>query len=222
MQSDHRYTQPDLEHSALILIDVQNDFTLHDAPARIEGTLEIIPNLIGLLTMYRTRHLPIIHVVRLYRPDGSNVDVCRRSLIESGARIVAPGSEGAELVAELKPSLQVRLDADLLLNGDLQNISEQEYIVYKPRWGAFYGTGLEAFLRSIQVDTLVFAGCNFPNCPRTSIYEASERDFRLVVIRDALSGLYQRGEEEMEKIAVKILSVAELGAMFADAQGQLT
>jgi len=200
----------------LILIDVQNDFTLHDAPARIEGTLDIIPNLASLLTMYRTRHLPIIHVIRLYRPDGSNVDLCRRSLIESGSRIVTPGSDGAELVTELKSAVQVRLDANVLLNGDFQNIAEQEYIMYKPRWGAFYGTGLEAFLRSIQVDTLVFAGCNFPNCPRASIYEASERDFRIVLIKDALSGLYQRGEEEMEKIAVKIITVAELGRMHDD------
>jgi len=200
----------------LILIDVQNDFTLHDAPARIEGTLDIIPNLASLLTMYRTRYLPIIHVIRLYRPDGSNVDLCRRSLIESGSRIVTPGSDGAELVTELKSAVQVRLDANVLLNGDFQNIAEQEYIMYKPRWGAFYGTGLEAFLRSIQVDTLVFAGCNFPNCPRASIYEASERDFRIVLIKDALSGLYQRGEEEMEKIAVKIITVAELGRMHDD------
>ena len=34
----------------------------------------------------------------------------------------------------------------------------------------------------------MFCGCNFPNCPRTSIYEASERDFRVVLARDAISG----------------------------------
>lgn len=44
----------------------------------------------------------------------------------------------------------------------------------------------------------MFAGCNFPNCPRTSIYEASERDFRTVLVRDAISGLYERGEHERE------------------------
>jgi hypothetical protein len=53
---------------------------------------------------------------------------------------------------------------------------------------------------------VVFAGCNFPNCPRTSIYEASERDFRVVVARDALSGLYERGERELEGIGVQLMS----------------
>ncbi|WP_459872860.1 hypothetical protein, partial [Endothiovibrio diazotrophicus] len=51
-------------------------------------------------------------------------------------------------------------------------------MLYKPRWGAFYRTSLESHLRGLDVSTLVFSGCNFPNCPRTSIYQASERDFR--------------------------------------------
>lgn len=58
--------------------------------------------------------------------------------------------------------------------------------------------------------TLVFCGCNFPNCPRTSIYEASERDFRLAVARDAVSGLYERGERELEGIGVHLLDSAEV------------
>ncbi len=77
--------------------------------------------------------------------------------------------------------------------------------IYKPRWGAFHGTRLEEHLRAAGVDTLVFCGANFPNCPRTSIYEASERDFRVVLARDALSGLYERGEAELAGIGVLLL-----------------
>ncbi len=53
---------------------------------------------------------------------------------------------------------------------------------------------------------MVFCGCNYPNCPRTSIYEASERDFRVVLVRDAISGLYERGEMEMINIGVDLIS----------------
>jgi nicotinamidase-related amidase len=52
-------------------------------------------------------------------------------------------------------------------------------------------------LDGLGVNTLVFGGCNFPNCPRTSISEASERDFRLVLAEDAISGLYDRGRQEL-------------------------
>ena len=56
----------------------------------------------------------------------------------------------------------------------------------------------------------MFCGCNFPNCPRTSIYQASERDFRIVLAKDAISGLYERGCQELENIGVRVLSAAEV------------
>jgi nicotinamidase-related amidase len=59
-------------------------------------------------------------------------------------------------------------------------------------------------LSCLGVDTLVFTGCNFPNCPRASIYEASERDFRIVLPEDAISGLYPKGKEEMQNIGVHV------------------
>ena len=84
--------------------------------------------------------------------------------------------------------------------------------MYKPRWGAFFGTPLEQHLREQDISTLVFAGCNFPNCPRTSIYEASERDFRVVLARDAVSGLYDRGESELRNIAVGLMAASEIAS----------
>ena len=86
----------------------------------------------------------------------------------------------------------------------LQQIGTAEHVIYKPRWGAFYRTSLERHLRESGVDTVVFAGCNFPNCPRTSIYEASERDFRIVLVSDAVSGLYDRGVDECRAIGVDV------------------
>lgn len=82
--------------------------------------------------------------------------------------------------------------------------------MYKPRWGAFYETSLEDHLRRHGVSTIVFCGCNFPNCPRTSIYEASERDFRLVLAEDAISGLYEKGREELENIGVRLMPTARV------------
>ena len=82
--------------------------------------------------------------------------------------------------------------------------------MYKPRWGAFYNTPLEDHLRAHDVNTLVFCGCNFPNCPRTSMYEASERHYRVVLARDALSGLYERGERELANIGVRLMGASEV------------
>jgi nicotinamidase-related amidase len=197
------YTRPRPGSAALVLIDVQRDTYADSAPMLIEGTREAIPAMAELATAFRRRHLPIVHVIRLYKPDGSNADPVRRQAIEHGARFLAAGSMGARIAPELLPNA-VELDHELLLTGGFQQIGPREHVIYKPRWGAFYNTNLEPHLRDNGSDTVVFAGCNFPNCPRTSIYEASERDFRIVLVSDAMSGLYDRGIEECRRIGVRV------------------
>lgn len=203
-------TQPQTQTSALITIDVQNDFTLPGAPMAIPGTYERIGLMRELLLAFRAARRPIVHIVRLYLPDGSNVDLCRREEVRQGLALVNPDTPGAELVSALKPRPDIQLDAARLLAGEFQPIGPEEWILYKPRWDAFYRTPLEAHLRRLGVDTLVFCGCNFPNCPRSSIYGASNRDFRLVLATDAVSGLYERGLEELRGIGVTLMTTREI------------
>jgi nicotinamidase-related amidase len=198
------YTKPHWNRSILITIDTQNDFTLPNAPAEIKGTAAIVPNMSELLQAYREKGLPILHVIRLYKEDGSNVDICRREVVENGAKIAVPDTEGAELVREIRPVHSKSLNANSLFNGDFQSINNNEWVMYKSRWGAFYKTDLEQFLHNHEIDTLVFIGCNFPNCPRTSMYEASERDFRVVMVSDAMSQVYDKGIQEMSNIGIYV------------------
>ena len=200
------YTRPLAGSAALVLIDVQRDFVDTPgghAPMPVAGTCAAIAAMAKLVKAFREHGLPIVHVIRLYQPDGSNADLARRRLIEQGARIAIPGSAGSQIAAELLPNA-VELDHELLLSGGVQQIGTAEHVIYKPRWGAFYRTGLEQHLHESGIDTVVFAGCNFPNCPRTSIYQASERDFRVVLVSDAVSGLYDRGVDECRAIGVDV------------------
>ena len=162
------YTRPDPDRAVLLTVDVQNDFTLPGAPGEIPGTAEAVPRMRRLVEAFRAAAAPVVHVVRLYRGDGSNVDACRRRAVEDGAELVRPGTGGAELVDELKPP-ETGLDADLLLAGGFQAVGPREWVAYKPRWGAFYDAGLAAFLDERGVNTVVVCGCNFPNCPRTTV-----------------------------------------------------
>ena len=119
--------------------------------------------------------------------------------------MLRPGTPGRLLAPGVAGPGPVELDDDLLLGGGAQQLGPAEVVMYKPRWGAFFRTPLEAQLAGTSVDTLVFAGCNFPNCPRTSIYEASERDFQVVAVRDAISGIDERAVAELTGIGVHVL-----------------
>ncbi|GIN93597.1 hypothetical isochorismatase hydrolase [Siminovitchia terrae] len=206
----NKYTKPHWGDSILITIDTQNDFTLPNAPAEIKGTTDIVPRMKMVLEAYRAKGLPILHVIRYYKEDGSNVDLCRKEAIENGVRIATPNTEGAELVEGIRPYDYNQLNASKLLKGKFQSIGEKEWVMYKSRWGSFYKTDLEHFLHNQSIDTLVFTGCNFPNCPRTSMYEASERDFRVVMISDAMSQVYDKGIKEMENIGAHVCKVNDV------------
>jgi nicotinamidase-related amidase len=203
------YTAPDFAAAALITIDTQRD-VLDGGPFEIPGTSAALGAMRVLAHAFRKAGRPIVHIVRLYEPDGANVDLCRRQAAQSGMRALTPGTPGSQLAAELLPEPGLTLDVEALLAGTAQRLGPSETAIYKPRWGAFYDTMLEDHLRERHINTLVFCGCNFPNCPRTSIYQASERDFRIVLARDALSGLYERGERELAGIGVHLMNAGEV------------
>lgn len=199
MESDNPLTAPHPAASALLTIDMQADFAYPDGASPVAGTPAILPHLAELTRTYRQAGLPILHIVRLYLADGSNAEPVRRPALASGRSIVVPDTPGSQIVPEILAE-PAELEPDTLLNGEPQWLGAREAILYKPRWGAFFRTPLERILAGLGVDTVVVAGCNFPNCPRTTIYEASERDFRTVAVADAISGVYPRGAEEIRAI----------------------
>ncbi|WP_371784823.1 cysteine hydrolase family protein [Streptosporangium subroseum] len=202
---------PHWDSAALVTIDVQRDF-LSESPYGVAGTTEVVPALGRLAQAFRIARRPIVHIVRLYEPGGANADLVRRTLLADGTRVVAPGSPGSQLAPGLLPDGAPELDDTRLLAGKPQELGPLEYAIFKPRWGAFYQTPLKELLDRLDIDTIVFAGCNFPNCPRASIVEASERDYRIVLATDALSQGSEQGFGEVAGIGVQLLTTDEIVA----------
>ncbi len=193
------HTAPELDRSALVVIDTQVDFC-DGGSSPIPGTTDVLPAIGQLLAAYRNAMLPIIHVVRLY--EGDDVDLARRAAIAAGARVVRPGSPGSQIAPALLPDYTAPLDATTLLAGDLQQLTAREWAVWKPRWNAFYRTPLDHHLQGQGVTTVVLAGCNYPNCPRATLYGASERDYRVLLVNDAISGVRSHHLEEAALLGV--------------------
>jgi nicotinamidase-related amidase len=207
------HTRPHYERSALLTIDLQRDF-LSDSPYGVAGTTEVLPAVCTLVKAYRAAERPIVHVVRLYLPDGSNADLCRRAVLASGASIALPGSPGSQLADGLTPDNTIELDHDQLLVGQLQRLGPTEHAMFKPRWNAFYDTGLDDHLRQIGVDTVVVAGCNYPNCPRGTLFGASERDYRAVLVSDAVSRWNEHASTELDNLGVVTATTSEVLTQF--------
>lgn len=201
------YTLPQRSKVALLTINAQRDFVQQGSPLRTSGVAQAVEGVARLTAGFRRLGLPIIHALRLYRPDGSNVDICRRQMVEEGLRVLMPGTQGAELIDEVKSDRAQRLDAEGLLQGEFQQLGKQEWAFYRPRWGAFYGTKLEEHLNGLGVTTIAICGFNFTTSGRATIYDAGARDFRVVLASDAISNASEDGLKELGRIGVYLMTV---------------
>ncbi|MFR3458536.1 MAG: cysteine hydrolase family protein [Bilophila wadsworthia] len=75
---------------ALVIIDMQNDFVLPEAPLCVKGAQATVPTIQKLLDRARAEGWRVIHVIRQHRRDGSDVEIGRAPLFTQGAASVSP------------------------------------------------------------------------------------------------------------------------------------
>ncbi|MCW2758725.1 MAG: isochorismatase hydrolase, partial [Nocardioidaceae bacterium] len=84
-----------------------------------------------------------------------------------------------------------------------QVLPEDEVVTSKKRLSAFYPTDLDFLLRQMDVRTVVFTGCMTDCCILSSSFDASNRNYRVIVVRDCVAGT----NPELEDAALKIISL---------------
>lgn len=207
------YTELHPKNCALLVIDVQNDYCDPKGAYPIPGHEAIMPDLVETLEIFRRAGMTIVHVVRLYKEDGSNVDLCRRWQFERGElRAIIPGTWGSQLVASTNPT-GAELDADRLLAGEIQELTPREFVLYKPRFSAFHATRLQAFLDERGVDSVVIMGITFPNCVLAAQLSATDRDYRVGLIPSACTQVNDEGLRAMQNKGVQLMTTDELSEL---------
>ncbi|MDD2337525.1 MAG: cysteine hydrolase, partial [Geobacteraceae bacterium] len=126
------------------------------------------------------------HIVREYRPDGSDIEITRRDRFLKHQTYVIPGTKGCEIVDDLAP-----------LPG--------EYRIVKQRFSAFMNTELDLILRRLAATHLAVCGTQYPNCIRTTIYDAVSYGYHVINITDATSA------QSTEIAAANIIDIANIG-----------
>lgn len=179
---------------ALVIIDVQNDFTEGGALAVPDGDAVVQP-LNHLARAYDT-----VFATRDWHPPDHH------SFEEHGGPWPAhcvQRSEGAELHASLDRSA---ID-ELVDKGDEPGIEG---------YSAFDETDFEQRLRDRGIDSLVVAGLATNVCVRSTVLEARELGFDVTVVEDATRGIdlepgdTKRAVREMEGAGVRIASSQSL------------
>jgi nicotinamidase-related amidase len=173
----------DAGRSALIVIDMQNDFCHPDgwlasigvdiAPARapIEPLGRVLP-------AARAAGMPIVwlnwgnrpdkanispSLLHVYKPTGKGTGLGDR--LPDGSFVLQAGSWSAAIVDELATA-------------------ESDIHVDKYRMSGFWDTPLDSILRNLRVDTLLFAGVNVDQCVLCTLQDANFLGYDCILLSD--------------------------------------
>jgi len=146
--------------TALIIVDMQNDFVDPQGRLSVPSARETVPAIRRLRDLARAHGIPVVYTQDWHRPDDPEFALWGVHAVE--------GTWGAEISPDLAPG-----------PGDV--------VIRKPRYDAFYGTALE--LRQRQIDTLIVTGTVSNICVLHTAGSAALRWFRIVVPVDAVSAL---------------------------------
>src|SRR6202522_2092528 len=158
------FSHIDPRNTALLVMDYQVDvLTKFMTAAQSADAIARVPELIATA---RDAGMMVIHVVGAFRPGHPEVSPRNSvfSVLKANGMLVA-GTEGAAI----HPAAAAR---------------EGEPIVVKHRISPFVGTDLETLLRANGIDTLVLAGVHTSGVVLSTVRQASDLDYRLIVVRD--------------------------------------
>jgi ureidoacrylate peracid hydrolase len=152
--------------TALLLIDLSNEFLAPGSPMEIPEGREMIPHLNRLAAACRAKGIPVIYTTHVHRPDGSDLgrmaDIFRN--VREG-RLLREGTEGVEIYPDIRPQ-----------PGDI--------LVRKRRYNAFENSDLELILRSKGIDTLIIGGVATNVCCESTARQAFFMDFKVIFLSD--------------------------------------
>jgi ureidoacrylate peracid hydrolase len=163
---------------ALLVIDVQNGFVSKGGSYDLLGMetshyREIIPKIRDLINLCKNVRIPIFYTQAVR--ESSGIDLLTRS-----HKILPKSRE--ERIKKKPICVRETWDAEIV---DEIKPSENDHVVIKRRDSAFHDTEIEVWLRSLKIDTLIFCGIDTSICVETSLRDAFNIGYDVVLISDA-------------------------------------
>lgn len=166
-----------MEHSALLIIDIINDFQFKHGKALADKTATICPNIIKLKEMMQKKQQPIIYIndhYNLWQADYDKITAkCRNSLSEPIIEALGP--------------------------------SDQDFFLIKPKHSAFFGTALHTLLSQLKVKHLILSGIAGNICVLFTANDAYMREFALSIPNDAIASADEQDNEYALRMMENVL-----------------
>ena len=171
---------PDVSRSALLIMDYQ----VRIVDMIETGSKAALERASVLLARARQVRIPVIYIQVGFRPGYPEISPrnSRFGAMKSTGRFLIPGDADAGVHPAVAPE-----------PGDI--------MVLKKRVSAFAGSDLEMILRAHDVDTLILFGIATSGVVLSTVRQASDMDYRLIVVEDCC---LDRDEEVHRVVAQKV------------------
>jgi nicotinamidase-related amidase len=186
----------DASRSAVLSMDMQTGII----SVLLKDNLDMVPRAASLLKSARNAGLTIIHVRVGFRPKLPEISP-RNKIFES--------LKNSPQHQQLFEGASGEIHPQVAPQGD-------DIVVTKHRVNAFAGTDLQMILRAKEIDTLVLFGIATSGVVLSTLLDACDADYRLIVIRDCCADpdqeLHAALLERFFSRRAEIISAAEFEA----------
>ena len=148
-----------MSKKALLIIDMQNDFCMPDAPLFVPNNPKIIPRIKKEIEKARKVGIKIVYTQDWHEQNDKEFKIWPKHCIAN--------TKGAEIVKELAPK-------------------KRDIVVKKSTYSAFFKTKLDEKLKKLKIDTLILTGCVSNICILFTAFDAYKRGYKLIVKSDCL------------------------------------
>jgi ureidoacrylate peracid hydrolase len=183
-----RSTDIDLSRTAVIVVDMQNDFgakggMFDRAGIDISGIQKVVAPTARVLELARQANVRIVYLKMAYRVDLTDLGPTgsfnrwMHEQIGVGTAVTAPDGRASRILVrntwntEILPDLKPR---------------NEDTVIYKTRFSGFYATDLDERLRSFDIRHLLFTGCTTSVCVESTVRDAAFRDYTCILFSDCM------------------------------------
>ena len=163
----YRFDAIDPKTTAMIVVDMQNDFVADGAMLQSRQAFAMVPKLAATLKFCRDQGVRIIYTAHVHRKDGCDMGLYddlyppiaqRASLVDE--------THGVEIYKDLAPAVG-------------------EHVIKKHRYSAFFATDMDLILREWGITSVVVCGTTTENCCHATARDAMFHNYKVAFLSDA-------------------------------------
>jgi ureidoacrylate peracid hydrolase len=163
----YRFDAIDPKTTAMIVVDMQNDFVAEGAMLQSKQAFAMVPKLAATLKFCREQGIRVLYTAHVHRKDG-----CDMGLYDD---LYPPIAQRASLVDETRG---VEIYQDIAP-------APGEHVIKKHRYSAFFATDMDLILREWGITSVVVSGTTTENCCHATARDAMFHNYKVAFLSDA-------------------------------------